>query len=70
MPTQVDTNGAIVDSRPAASSDPYSDSYVSPDVVTVRHGFDWGFWGVLALGAWWVWHELSPPSASRRRRRR
>jgi hypothetical protein len=70
MPVQVDSNGAIVDTLPPAGSSDAIDTGLSPDVVTIRTGIDWGFWGLAALGAWWVYNELSGRSSKKRIRRR
>jgi hypothetical protein len=69
MPSQVDSNGAIVDTLPPAGSSDAIDTGLSPDVVTVRSGINWGFWGLVAFGAWWVYSHLAPRSSRRRRRR-
>jgi hypothetical protein len=65
MPTQVDSNGAIVDVLPPAGSSGTPDyGEISPDVVTVSTGFPWTFWVLLGLGAWLLLH-----GADRRRSR-
>lgn len=66
MPTQTDSNGAIVDALPPAAID----TGLSPDVVTIRTGINWGFWGMAAFAAWWVYNELTGRPRRRPRRRR
>lgn len=49
MPQQIDANGAIVDAPV-----PDDSQTMALETVTVRAGFDWTFWGLLALAAWWA----------------